>query len=46
MGIADRLDKFRKMLEWEGRIDMPVWSAIQAFGNQRYGLLLACEVQY
>jgi hypothetical protein len=43
--IADRLDKFRKMLEWEGRTDMPIWSVAQAFGNQRCGLPLAYEVQ-
>jgi hypothetical protein len=43
--IADRLDKFRKKLEWEGRTDMPIWSVTQAFGNQRCGLPLAYEVQ-
>lgn len=24
------------MLEWEGRTGVPVWSVVQAFGNQRY----------
>jgi len=42
--IADRLDRFRRTLDWEGKTDVPVWSVLQAFGNQRYGLLLVCEV--
>ena len=33
--IADRLDGIYQMLEWEGRTGVPVWSVVQAFGNQR-----------
>jgi hypothetical protein len=36
--IADRLDWILQMLEWEGRTDVPVWSVLQAFGNQRCGV--------
>ncbi|KIM26632.1 hypothetical protein M408DRAFT_182435 [Serendipita vermifera MAFF 305830] len=34
--VANRLDGIHQMLEWEGRPGVPVWSVVQAFGNQSF----------
>lgn len=44
-GVADvarRLDSFYNRLHWDGRKGTPVWTVVQAFGNQTQDFILAC----